>query len=178
MTIRTWTSRTLSTTRMLVVLCVGLLAIGCTKTMSPSQIQAANDYKLFEQMRWVDRGPDSVFKSESRDAYVESIRREILERRPGWPDDVVRAIHENRVELGMTMPQVVASIGWPREYPWWDVQWRPIGMDGDDFGYWSALQNAKQWTYGHGDTSLRVWFRDGEVYRIMDQATGRIEPAE
>ena len=68
------------------------------------------------------------------------------------------------------------AIGWPREYPWWEARRHPFG--GDDFEVWSARQAMKQWTYGHGDDSLRVWFRDGRVYRVMDQRTGRIEEAE
>ncbi len=161
--------------RMTFALAVAAAPFGCVSTLSPQQIEGASDQKLFEQMRWVNRGPDSAFDAGGRAAYVDELREEILKRHPSWPQKVVEAIREQQVQLRMTMPQVVAAIGWPREYPWWDTQFPPIGMDGDSFDYWSALQDANRWTYGHGDTSLRVWFYEGYVYRIMDQATGRIE---
>ena len=99
----------------------------------------------------------------------------ILFRRDDWPEEIALAIREQRVELDMSMQQVAVSIGWPEEWPWFDARRRPIGMDGDDLAYHNAVTDMSRWTYRYPEGTLRVWFMEGRVYRIMDDRTGRIE---
>lgn len=154
---------------------VAFAIFGCAQSPRHN-LASLSDSALLDELRWLNRGPDTAdFGAGGRSGYVDAIRMELLSRHPEWSQAVADAIMEGRVELGMTMPQTAAAIGWPREYPWWEARRHPLG--GDDFEVWSARQNMKQWTYGHSDDSLRVWFRDGRVYRIMDQRTGRIEEA-
>ena len=165
------------------VLVASLGLSGCVTPVPPNKIAWLSDSKLYEQMRWVNRGRDSAeFGPGGRAGYIEEVRNEILRRNTDWPADVVEQIRLEQPALGMTMPQVVAAIGWPREYPFWEARRRPLGVAADDYDYWIALQRANQWTYPIKDAGrggyLRVWFRDGRAYRIMNSATGEIQGEE
>ena len=158
---------------------LSLVLGACAQRPVPiDELGALPEAGLYHQMRWVNRGPASAFDETTREAYVEAVREEILARRTDWAPETVEAIRDGRVELGMTMPQVTASIGLPVEYPWWDAQRRPIGVWGDDLAYKNAVADRNRWTYRYADDYLKVWFRDGAVYRIMDDRTGRIDAAE
>jgi len=163
--------------------CVLVIVLGaltaCVQRPAPvDELGALPEAGLYQQMRWVNRGPDAAFEATTREAYIDAVREEILARRTDWTEEAAEAIRDGRVELGMTMPQVTASIGLPIEYPWWDAQRRPIGVWGDDLAYKNALADRNRWTYRYADDYLKVWFRDGAVYRIMDDRTGRVESAD
>jgi len=153
----------------------------CSSGPAPvDQLSRLPESRLSLQMRWLDRTPRDAaeaFGEAGREAYIEAVRAEILERHPEWPKDVCKAIRGGRVELGMTPQQVVAAIGLPNEWPgaWWDAYAaRPHGFGGGDaLAYKSARYRLQQWSYGQAPQNLWVFYEDGRVYRIRDNRTGR-----
>jgi hypothetical protein len=140
-----------------------------------ADIAGASMSRLYGELKWLNRGPDSAdFGPGGREEYFRAVQSEILARESEWPERVKDEIREGRVELRMTMPQVVASIGWPMEWPFWEARRPAPGPFRDSYEHWSAVQDANRWTYRYPAGTLRVWFLQGEAYRIMDNRTGRI----
>lgn len=163
-----------------ITLALLLLALAaCANRPAPrDSIAGLSEAGLYAELWWLNRGSDSVFTEGTRADHIAAVRDEILRRRSDWPPETVAAIRAGRVELGMTMPQVATSIGLPIEYPWWETRRRPIGMDGDHLRWHSAMRRRNQWTYRVDGQHLKVWFRSGAVFRIMDDRTGRIETSD
>lgn len=161
-------------TRRLTLLAVLVLVLGgCTSPVPRDRLAEVDDFTLLKQMVWLDRPAGSFdFGPGGRDGYIADVRAELLLRHD-WPEDRVDAVRAGRVELGMTMGQVVTSVGWPNEYPGMLWAYAP-GTDGpfaDDLTVKAERARANRWSYGAAPKNLHVWFRDGRVWNIIDNRT-------
>ncbi len=144
---------------------------GCATPVARAQLAEVDDRTLLQQMLYLDRpAGDFEFGPGGREGYAEAVREEILRRRPDWPPEVVAAVREHRAEIGMTPSQVVAAIGWPREYPSMLWAWAPgtSGPFADDLQVSIERSRANRWHYGDAPHNLHVWFSNGRVWNIID----------
>jgi hypothetical protein len=156
----------------LVLLLAGLLFPGCASPVAPEKLEQADDLTVLKQMQWLDREPPEGFDfgPGGRAGYIERVQREMFNRTL-WTEAEREAIRAHRVEVGMTMEQVVTAIGWPREYPGLLWAYAP-GTDrnwADDVEVRIRRAEARRWTYGDGPNNLRVFFdKSWIVQRIID----------
>jgi hypothetical protein len=149
-----------------------LLVTGCASPLAPDKFEQSDDMAVLKQMQWLDREPPNEFDfgPGGRAGYIERVQQEMF-RRTLWSGVEREAILAHRIEVGMTMEQVVTAIGWPREYPGLLWAYAP-GTDrkwADDVAMRIRRAEARQWTYGDGPNNLRVYFdKSWIVVRIVD----------
>lgn len=147
--------------RKILLACALLSACNTYTPMTAEQVQAADASALLQEIDRTLHPPINAWENpwssrEQRLSHLTGLRNRIA-RLQGWPDDVRRAVENDRIALGMTRDQVVASWGWPQ-----DVN-RTITAYGTD----------EQWCYGDRRDRFAlahtfVYFVEGRVQTIQD----------
>lgn len=163
------------TVRALTFVLLGALVLlsGCApKPLPVDALATASSNDVLKQMVFATRYPDATFGDLDRAQYLDRVRDEFMHREPEWSDATKALIRAEKVEIGMTMPQVVLSIGWPNEYPGliWDLQLYgdgrgPLASSPEAYAAWAR---AQEWSYGKAPHNRWVYFSKGKVDRMID----------
>lgn len=162
------------TLRAAMLLFVSVWLIGCAAPVARDQLESADDLTLLKQMQWLNRTPPDSFDfgDGGREAYIDSVREQIIARHGEWLPRTVDLIRRSQIEVGMTKTQVVTSVGWPNEYPsvLWDSYFGEHRTFGDPLDQMQARSRANKWTYGKWDEARHLFFHwdSGVLFRIID----------
>jgi hypothetical protein len=163
----------MNSTRLLIPALVTVLLAGCASPVPREDLGDLEHFELLKQMQWMDpaRGGEGFdYGPGGRAGYADAVREEIIRRHPEWSAERIALIRAQQVEIGMSHGQVVASIGWPFEYPGLLWAYRPgTGRHhASDPAIIAERGRANRWTYGTGSDNFHVWFREGRVWHIID----------